>query len=477
MRPNVVIVYTDQHRYDMLGSSGNPWIRTPSLDRFAAEGVQFTRGYATCPVCVPSRVGLFTGRYNHTNGSYNNSRLLRPREYDLAEWLKRQAGYATALIGKDHCFGAHRLPQAFDFVREAHHCGFAPPLNAAEQRVNAVRQHQMQVPFADNPLDPADDVTGGLFRSAREYVSERNGQEQPFFLWLSIPDPHPPYMVPEPYRSMYDAVELPPPAWVEGEMDAKPHRQRQVVEWDRYGVEYSGDRIDTLRRIYAGMVSYIDDEMGRFVDHLRDVGLDENTVVLFTADHGDYMGDHRMIRKGPHVYEALVHVPLLARFPGQFPPRPTDAMVTNIDICPTICDLVGIAPPEGVQGRSFAPVLRGHADAHHQRVFLEHGDPGRPLQPGELSPEECERLRHDTGHHLCPTVSRGPVKGVRSDRWKYVYNAGDVDELYDLHTDPHELRNLAADPALRPVVDEHRQALLEWLIDTEDTLAADRTGG
>ncbi|HUU58608.1 MAG TPA: sulfatase-like hydrolase/transferase [Phycisphaerae bacterium] len=470
-KPNIILVYTDQQRYDTLGVNGNPLIGTPNLDAFARQGVNFARGYVTTPICLPSRAALFTGRYNHANGSYNNSRWMFDRETDLAALLKGH-GYRTALIGKDHCFGGDRLGRAFDHVRRAAHIAFNPAQNEGEQRINDLRRDKMQVPFADDPIPPEQNITGSLFRWAREYVDGAGCE--PFFLWLSISDPHPPYMVCEPYAGMYEDVEIPAPAWEEGETANKPFRQRQVVEWDRYGREYPGDAIDKLRRIYWGMVSYIDAEMGRLLDHLHRRGRDEDTVVLFTSDHGDYMGDHRMIRKGPHLYEALAHVPLIARWCGQFPARATDAMAANIDIFPTLCELAGVPVPQHVQGRSFAGLLRGQRDTHRDMVFLEHGDPGRPLQPGDLSPERVEELKRDTGHHLCHEISRGRVKGVRSDRWKYCITPGDVDELYDLQTDPDELHNLAGDPACQVVLAEHRRHILHWLIETEDTLTDER---
>jgi arylsulfatase A-like enzyme len=473
-RPNVVLVYTDQHRYDALGINGNDLIRTPNLDAFGRAGVHFRRGYVNSPICLPSRVALFTGRYSHTNRSYNNQAFLAGREADMATAF-REGGYTTALIGKDHCFGAwdgSRLPRFFDHLFTGDHVNLdeAPP--AIRRKVAQTRKGTMQVPWAENALTPAEDITGQLFANARDYVRRRAGDGEPFFLWLSVPDPHPPYMVCEPYASMYDDVQPPPPAWREGETETKPYRQRLVVEWNRYDADYPGAEIDRLRRLYWGMVSYIDDEFGRFMETLQEAGLEEETIVLFTADHGDYMGDHRMIRKGPHVYESLVHVPFLVRWGERFPARSTDALVSNVDIFPTLCELCGLETPAGVLGVSFAPVLRGETDDGREAVFFEHGNPGRPLRPGELSAAAYEAHRRDTGHHLCETISRGRTRGVRWGEWKYVYNAGDVDELYHLAEDPHELINLADREAYAPQVREGRDRLLAWEVATEDPLPA-----
>lgn len=465
-RPNIILIYTDQQRYDTLGINGNPLIQTPNIDAWGAKGVHFTRNYVTTPICVSSRVALFTGRYNHTNLSYFNGRQLFDRETDFATTL-RNNGYHTALIGKDHCFGNQRLQTAFDHTYLASHLGYTEPQTEAEKRVNEVRKPTMQMPFADDPIPPEQNVTASLFDAARDYVD--NHTDNPFFLWLSIPDPHPPFMVCEPYASMYNDIAIPAPAREDGEMDNKPFRQRQVVEWNAYDREYPNDDIDKLRRIYWGMVSYIDTEMGKLLNHLDATGMADNTIIIFTSDHGDYMGDHHMIRKGPHVYEALTHVSFIASWPGHFPARSTDAMISNIDILPTLFDLIDLDVPKGVQGQSFASVLTGKNDHHRDCIFLEHGTPGPALQPGELSPAK-ERELGDGVHHLCAEINKGRTKGVRSDRWKYVTTEGDVDELYNLQNDPNELHNLAQDSEHREIVQEHQRYLLNWLVETEDTL-------
>ncbi|MBS3762521.1 MAG: sulfatase-like hydrolase/transferase [Planctomycetes bacterium] len=474
-RPNVILVYTDQQRYDTLGINGNDLIQTPNLDAFGRSGVHFRQGYVNSPICLPSRVALFTGRYTHTNRSYHNGAFMSSREDDMATAF-REGGYTTALIGKDHCFGTwekSRLPRFFDHLYTGHHLNLndAPP--EIRDRLSEVRDGTMQVPMADNPLDPDQDITGLLFADAREYLEEQSGKgDRPFFLWLSIPDPHPPYMVCEPYSGMYDDLEMPRPAWREGEMANKPYRQQLVVEWDRYNRDYPGEEIDRLRCLYWGMVSYIDDEFGKLMQTLEGTGLDENTIVIFTADHGDYMGDHRMIRKGPHVYESLVHVPLIVRWANEFPARSTDALACNVDIFPTLCDLCGVEQPEGVQGRNLSPLLRGDKETVRDALFFEHGFPGQPVQPGQLTDEEYAELKDDTGHHLCRTISRGRCRGVRWSDWKYVYNQGDVDELYDLREDYEELFNLADLPEYEEIVREGRDRLLAWEVQTEDPIPA-----
>jgi arylsulfatase A-like enzyme len=295
--------------------------------------------------------------------------------------------------------------------------------------------------------------------------------DAPFFLWLSIADPHPPYMVPEPYASMYEDVDIPLPVWREGEMAKKPYRQRCIVEWDAFGREYPTEADQRrLKAVYWGMVTYIDTEFGKLMETLRQTGLEEETIVVFTTDHGDYMGNHRMIRKGPHLYEDLTHIPQIVYWKGQIAPRHTDAFTENIDVMPTLLDVAGVPLPAGVQGRSFKPLLLGEVDEHRESAFMEHGEPGPVATPETLSDEDYRRLGAGRTHHLCPEIRQGRVKGVRTDRWKFCTTPGDVDELYDLAQDPHELINLADDPTYAEVVCELRRRICDWLIATEETL-------
>lgn len=467
--PNIIVVYCDQQRYDTLGANGNALIQTPNLDAFAATGLNVRRGYVNCPICVPSRISLHTGRYARSTRRYNNATLMPADEVTMPAHF-RAAGYRTALLGKDHCFTADQHDANWDVIRIADHCSINDPSEPSADAVRQARRGTMQAPFAVDPIPPEDNITGVVSRWARDFLTEHAArrESQPFFIWLSIPDPHPPYMVCEPYASMYDDVIIPPPATRPGEHADKPYRQQLIAEWNRVGIEYPGSEIDTLRRLYWGMVSYIDDEFGKLRDSLAALGLEDDTIVLYTADHGDYMGDHQMIRKGPHLYDALTHVPMIWRWGSRFPAGPSDAFMLNIDIFPTLCELCGLDTPRLVQGVSQAPVLLGQADSVRDAVYLEHGDPGQPLQPGDLSRAEYDALKHNTGHHLCPEISRGRSRAVVWSHWKYIYTVGDLDELYDLDADPDELTNLAASAPHTDIVRHGRDLLLHWSLATED---------
>ncbi|MEK3885637.1 sulfatase-like hydrolase/transferase [Paenibacillus sp. PL2-23] len=469
-KPNILVIYTDQQRYDTLGVNGNRKIRTPNLDRLAQQGTVFSNSFVTTPLCTPSRIALFTGKYAHSMQRFDNSSILPSNQMNFAVEL-RNAGYRTGLAGKDHCFG-NQKDKAFDFVKEAHHTGFPFPSDDVEKQISKYRQPVMQMPFADDPFPLEENITGRVFSYGKDFITESTqqaGDDHPFFLWLSIPDPHPPYMVCEPYASMYNDVEINIPVYPDEEMYNKPYKQQLVREWDAYGRDYpTPEKLRKLIRIYWGMISYIDDEIGKLMQFLEERGLAEDTIVVFTSDHGDYLGDHRYIRKGPHLYDSLIRVPLIIRGPGVKQGR-TKAMVNNIDLFPTLMKLAGLELPEALHGLSYAELLTGDSKEHRDCIFMEYGMPGKPLQPGSLTNAQYEALKADRHHHLCPEIIQGLTKGIRTDRWKLCVNPGDTDELYDLEADPGELYNLAKDPNYADVRTELRSRLVDWLIETQYT--------
>ncbi len=466
-RPNIILVYTDQQRYDTIGVNGNSWIRTPNIDQMAEEGAHFTNSFVSCPLCMPARVAMFTGRYSHANMSINNHLPMAHREVSLLSTLK-QVGYETALIGKNHCFDNQRLHDSFDYVKETTHLGFRNPGTDEEKRIGDVRTGTMQRPFAPDPVPAESNLSALLFRDAIRYAQVDRGQ-RPYFLWLSVPDPHPPYMVCEPYASMYRETNVPLPEFPANEMADKPYRQQLVRGWNRYGIDYPDNTIATLIRTYAGMVSYIDDQMGLLLQRLGDSGDLDNTIVIFTSDHGDYMGDHGLIRKGPQIYDCLTHVPLVIYGPQYFSPRRSGAMISQVDLLPTLLDLAGLQLPYGVHGRSFLPVLQGTNDEHREFVFMEHGEPGEPLHAlDELDREYSVRLAESRGHHLAPEICRGKTRGIRTRNWKYVYNFRDTDELYDIAHDPAEHHNLIHMSKHRAITDHLRGKLVDTLVSSEN---------
>lgn len=467
--PHILVVHTDQQRYDTLGINGNRLIRTPNLDALGRAGVTLHGAHAACPICVPSRVSFFTGRHAHATKSYHNVIGLQPGERDFVSLL-REHGYTTALIGKDHCFGRGRDRQVFDSLSRASHTCFLPPRNRHEREINEFHGGNWEKPYCRHDIPPDEDVSGRLCLEACEYIRTKHDREfgQPFFLWLSIPEPHEPYDAPRPFADMYDDVDIPGPFRREGEMDDKPARQRLAAQVRARQPLIEETVCKDRIRTYWGSVSYIDAYVGRVLETIEECGIADETIVVFTSDHGDYMGDHGLINKFLGLYDCLTHVPLIIRCPG-IVPRQSRALVQNLDIMPTVLDLAGITPDHPHHGRSFRPVLDGGPDVHRDALLLEHGCPGEPLHESRL--DDAERAALLDGPPASPNqdvFNTGRSTGIRTDRWKLVILPGDVDELYDLENDPHELHNRSDDPHLAPVKADLTRRLLEEMIRTQD---------
>ena len=462
MKPNILIIYTDQQRFDTLGCNGNTLIKTPHIDAMAQAGTNITDCHVSCPICTPSRVALFSGQWGIANGSIANSREMQMKEsnQDMLQYLK-QHGYETALIGKNHCFHAESNDLYFDHAYEADHLKVSKPRNDEEHTMCKDRVPTMQLAMAQEKTAPSASITNWLADHTIDYLQQE--REKPFCCWLSIPDPHPPYMVCEPYASMYDDVDVPGPIYRDGEMDNKPARQRIAVEIDRLSAQYPDpEDIIKLRRTYWGMVSQIDDAVGRIMAQLKESGQDKNTIVLFTSDHGDYMGDHKLVRKGVDCYSATTHVPMLWQWVDQIKPQEHNCRVSNVDIFPTLCDLIDVPVPDTVQGRSYADLLRGDADQGRRLVFSHHGRPGDPIQ--SIPDTDRDKLVNDN-FLLSKTWYQGRCFTVRDDKWAYTMTPGDVDELYDRKNDPHELYNVADQEKHYETVKTMRGHLVDWLSD------------
>ncbi|MDQ3541230.1 MAG: sulfatase-like hydrolase/transferase, partial [Chloroflexota bacterium] len=298
-RPNIVIIMTDQQRWDTLGVYGNDRIRTPTLDRLAGEGALFEQAFVPIPLCTPSRASLFTGQYPTRNGLSANTGLASSADTPNLAASLHDAGYRTILAGKNHLFEQNGLARWFDHVVAYDHAGRVSGGDADELAVRASRQGRFGERFIEHEeRDVANEPTWRITGAAIDAVRDAQTVEQPFFLWLSYPDPHPPYVVAEPYASLYRGQDLGKPATRPGELDDKPLRQRVSRQLMR-SADYSAEELRRLREIYYGMISFVDDEVGRFADALDEMGIAEDTIVVFMSDHGDYVGDHGMVRKSP----------------------------------------------------------------------------------------------------------------------------------------------------------------------------------
>lgn len=474
-RPNILWIMTDQQRYDALGANGNPHIRTPNLDRLAAESANLSNCFVQAPVCVPSRQTFFTGRYPHCHRNRVNYTPLAQSE-TLIQARLRDAGYATGFVGKLHYYPPtreHALSTGFDhgLLHDAGQCdGHSDYVRwLTERDPTMARQYRRTRTDSANPyrtiLPDALHETTWCGQQTRDMLTQFAGQDRPFFLFSSYWKPHPSFELPDPWASMYDDVEipLPDPVTLEQIHTLPLPVQKMVLRGDSRVYQTPPDRMQWMYRAYYGAVTQIDHEVGLTLDLLSQLNLERETVVIFCSDHGDQMFEHGM--RGKNVfYEGSVHVPLLIRWPDVVRPARYIDLVESTDVLPTLFDCCCLDTPPGNQGQSFAG-------------RITHDSVGSPYRPRDyvfaenVIPEVI--TEGNLNHFYQPGqgvngIVHPDAKMVRDRRWKYCYYVDHGHELYDLETDPHETINRADDPACRDRVQAMRAALLDWLITADE---------
>ena len=502
-RPNFLCILTDQQRADHLGCMGNGVLRTPNIDRIGHEGVIFDRAYVNNPLCMPSRATLFTGLTARGHGVRTNGIDLDPRIPTMTQALA-SAGYRTHGVGKVHLRGAgipwgankeslrvedhpeshwawkeaglESLPlpyfglQTVDFVG-GHGQFYGDYLNWLRKEHPDAAAEQSWEPSSEGAVDCARatipeelHVTTWIADRTIAFLEDQASAERPFFLWCSIPDPHHPYWPPGKYADLYRAEDVAPPLGSPEDLDAMPPHYREAYEAPRARLsglrDPAKDFMPGIRSIIAhtyGAIALIDRNVGRILDALDRLGLSENTAVTFFSDHGDLMGDHGLVRKGPFAYEGLVRVPMLWRWPGVFQPPRTQALASLLDFAPTVLDLAEVPIPEGRTppepecpmqrppwpGRSLAPLLRGKVERVQDAAIVEND-------------EDYLGLR---------------MRTLVTERYKLTVYAGeDYGELLDLENDPGERRNLWYDPDHQDLRKDLSVRLLHELARTDSTL-------
>lgn len=377
-RPNVLLITADQFRFDAIAAHGNPHLRTPNLDRLVAEGVSFQRAYAESPVCVPARASLLTGRLPHRSGVFSNATPLADGVPTVVRSVA--AGYHTQAIGKMHFtpvragHGFERLWLSEEIPATVEEDDYLTDLVAA--RVDHVPEphgvrHELYYSPQPSQLPAELHTTGWTGRRTRDYLAEAAGSGQPFFCWTSFIKPHPPFDPPYPYYLWYDPLEMPDP--VRGEDEALGyHAYRQHrVKWTRPDLDL--DRVRVMRAYYYACVSHVDAEIGRILDQLESTGLAGNTLVVFTADHGEYLGDHWSFgKRGFH--DPAARIPMVLRWPGRLPTGAApEALAGLTDLAPTVLAATGAAPA-GVDpdGHDLLPVATGESRAVREVWFGQY---------------------------------------------------------------------------------------------------------
>lgn len=473
-KPNILLITSDQQHWNTVGAF-NPEISTPHLDRLVSGGVTFNRAYCPNPTCTPSRSSIITGQYPSQHGAWTLGTKLQEDAVTVGDLLQ-EGGYHTALIGKAHfqpigsteeypsIEGLDKL-QDFDFWREFNgpYYGFEHvELLRNHTNEHLVGQHYalwMEENGCKNWRDYFSRPTGTMDESIRftwpipeeyhynRWIAERSAElmescsksDEPFFLWASYPDPHPPYLVPEPWASMYDPAKLTLPGVVPGEHTANPphfqmtqeeHPDFSSYKETGYGIHgyhsHVGMTEEEHRRAvatYYGMISFMDDSIGVLLDKLDTLGIADNTIVVFTTDHGHLFGQHGMQAKGGFHYEDLLRLPFIVRSPGQEQKAVTsDSIQSLVDLAPTFLRFAGMEVPHAMTGVDQSTVW-----LHPEQSARDHAI--------------CEF------HHEPTTIHQKTYIG---QRYKItVYYNQTYGELFDLLEDPGEIHNLWNDEAYR----------------------------
>ena len=449
-KPNVLFIMTDHQRADSLGMVQAGVEVTPNLNRLAAQSVRFTRAYNACPLCAPARTALATGVYPTRNGIvYNDWRGERARDFAPMHQCLDEAGYDVAHLGVHHVRVRPGLQERVDFKKwvsnaeygryEAAHGIDESEFNASPLRYKELIENQGGERVPTNysnavatvwPHPPEHFYDSYLCREAVEFIG--SGHSSPFAMFLALWAPHPPLRVPEPYASMFDpeALDLPGNVGMPAEGEPPGRRLSAAAQLGE------GVTMDQWRRAWAahlGLVRLADDGIGTVLEALEDSGMADSTIVVFTVDHGDHLGQHRMYQK-MDMYEQAVRIPLLFSVPGA-QPRTFDAPVSHLDVMPTLLELTGARAPDGLDGLSLAECITAGAPPVERPVFSQFS--GNPTFG-------------DTR------------RAVITRRYKYVYDPADEAELYDLEDDPLEMHNRASDPALSGVRRELHQTCKDW---------------
>ncbi|ANY07506.1 sulfatase family protein [Pseudonocardia sp. HH130630-07] len=458
-RPNIVLIITDQQRFDSIAALGHEHVDTPNLDRLVSEGTALTNTYVAAPSCAPSRASLFTGLYPHTSGVLRND---EPWSHSWVEDLTG-SGYRCTSIGKMHTY-PYEAPVGFAERHVVENKDRAHPslpffLDQWDKAL-WIRGHEKPTrvtyrrrdDYADRlgafewelPEDlHADAFVGNL---ARHWLETYPGaDDEPFFLQVGFPGPHPPYDPPPRHLEPYRDRPMPPAHATRADIDAQPEPlqalRREHLDNDHDAVVHLDDptaeQEQRRRRHYYANVSLIDEQVGGLLDALERRGVLDDTVVVFTSDHGDALGDHGHSQKWT-MYEPSVHVPLVFRGPGVAAGRRLDGLASLMDVGPTVLELAGLAPPVWMEAESLTPALRGERWEGRSHVFSEHA------RDGLLKGTELMTMVRDRRHKLVEFVDH--PRG----------------QLFDLETDPHEEHDLWSSPEHAPVREELRERTREW---------------
>lgn len=514
--PNILFIMVDQMKASILKIYSEIGIECPQIEKLATEGVMFENAITPSPLCVPARTSIMTGKYPHTTGCRRNETLL-PENENHAFKIWKDANYTTGLIGKNHCYMEKSDLDLFDVRLEISHQGLPKggyigtnpgtkgmDWGVKEELIDKANINRLEMSKTKNKICySSSDKDESLFSTS--LISERSvkflekykqgefsEEKKPFALWVSFPDPHEPYEAPKRYTDMFppSGVKLPPQKENEFNDDLSPQRNRILYEI----MGHKSEPLNKIRAqisVYQAMCKFIDDGIKKIIEKLEELDLKENTIIVFTSDHGDFMGEHGMFVKGGVFYDCLVKVPLIISWPkGDFKKGVKEkSVVSTIDIIPTLFNLQGLVDFKetglgwkknnelkkdflseetirGFQGNLLPSVTKSEPK---NIAFSEYGAGGP-----KFGFEDFKQFKPPYGYRtlletLWAREAEGRRKMVRTDKWKYITDSSeDIDELYDLLKDPWELNNLSKNKDYDKTIEDMKGLLLDWMIKTED---------
>ena len=421
---NVILLMTDEHNPRITGCYGDTLVKTPTLDGLAARGVRFTSAYCQNPICVPSRVSLVSGRMpSHLQTLGNTANQKYENMTTLADVFNK-AGYQTAWFGKTH-WGDPRFQESGEGAKNKKAAKAERAQAEGDESFGRLPQ-QAQVskwPVEKNP----EHLTAN---EALAFLEQNKAGK--FFMGVSFVKPHFPFTIQQQYYDLYRGKVSPPRATSKliEELPAISKQERAKLKLG----EPTSEEVLRAKAIYYGMVTYVDEEFGRILKKLDELGLREKTIILYTADHGEMLGDRGLWYKNSF-YDGSASIPFIWSFPKALPlGKVISAPAMNMDIFPTLCDLCNLPKPSGLEGKSLAPLMKGTEDGKDRYALSENyrgGDAGRM---------------------------------IRTARWKYFFYTNGEEYLYDMQADPLEENNLVKNPALRKTADELKQRASEgWI--------------
>ncbi|MEI6873695.1 MAG: sulfatase-like hydrolase/transferase [Spirochaetota bacterium] len=475
-KPNLLFLFSDQHSARTLGCYGNAEVRTPHLDRLARDGVRFTNACTNNPICTPSRMSFLSGQYPHNHGYWGLQGRNPSSLPNLFSHFRRH-GYTTGWAGKSHTPPLW-LSQSCDFFADAmgyekitsiQETGMFQGLQGRsdddyslylerkgllDRREDKILKEQYErfgqtmgqgVDAKCSTLPEDETVEAWIASQTEGFIEAARTSRKPFAFWMTMPHPHQTYAPAKRFWELYDEASLTLPPNADDPMEGRHRISREMqryfqdsMDWRLYKPDdWESSRRRVLRGYYA-CVSQVDDAIGRVLGRLDALGIREDTIVVYSSDHGDFAGEHGMIEKAPGIgFGCITRIPFICSYPSLPKGAVRDSMIESVDFLPTVCALAGLPPPDWVDGVDLTPALMGNASVKDFAVTEN------PLS------KTIHTKKYKLTQYL-PEMCGGASFG----------------ELYDLHEDPWELRNLYSDEGYRKVLHELQSEIYGWLIRT-----------